>query len=145
MGSFTSDELLYICQAMNCYVNPELVGVQKRTDIMKILREFIQTETGGNIQGNLNLELRLIARRGVGSKTPKIKESVRGSAGGAAAASAAEPDLEEMDPEVIQQLAQDLQPYAEDIITRMQALANKNKQELWQNSRKHCKAMILQI
>ena len=88
MGSFTSDELLYICQAMNCYVNPELVGVQKRTDIMKILREFIQTETGGNIQGNLNLELRLIARRGVGSKTPKIKESVRGPSQDAAAAAA---------------------------------------------------------
>ena len=100
MGSFTSDELLYMCQVMNCHVAPELVGVQKRTDIMKILREFIQTETGGNIQGNLNPELRLIARRGVGSKTPKIKESVRGPSQDAAAA-AADDDLDQIVTEMV--------------------------------------------
>ena len=79
MGTFTTDELLYIAQEMGCHVDPALVGVQKRTDVTNILRNYIKFHTGGDILANLQQELLMIARRGVASKAPKIKDSQPGT------------------------------------------------------------------
>ena len=73
-GSFTTDEVLWLCQEVGCPVILKGSGTQRSLYITNILRKFIQEQTHGDIPSALKDRTLYNVSARYKPKTPKIKD-----------------------------------------------------------------------